>query len=296
MNCLKHGISKELNTPQQITLMSIKISIPQKAGKFEILLEKHLVYFSLTIEITEQPPERCVYKRNVKPHPTVIVRGKSGRHDVYIHPVLIRCDTGEVVDYLLAKPVKAVSNKVFPFKKLKITQTSHQNNETLFSIRFELRVYHGKSDQYNVIHSASTNPICVLSHTTQLKPSSLAKPSISEIIPNYGPINGGTRVVILGANFIESPTLRVRFGNIEVYPIVHGPKTLICLTPQNQPGTVPIHVCNDVNVWSDQCGSFTYRYEDTSYGQDSSQMKSSDGGFFGHVNFEGGMETLRTWE
>lgn len=213
-----------------------------------------------------------------------------------VHPILIRCDTGEVVDFLLAKPVKVVTNKVYQFKKLKITQTSHQNSESLFSIKFELRRYTDtKSDQFTIIHSVSTNPICVLSHSTQLKPASLAKPVVTDVIPGDGPITGGTRVVILGTNFIESPTLRARFGNIEVYPIVHGPKTLICTTPPNQQGIVEVSVCNDVNVWSDQCGRFSYVLENNYIQEDQNHLKSSDGSRYGQVNFEGGMETLRSW-
>ena len=52
-----------------------------------------------------------------------------------------------------------------------------------------------------------------------------------------GPTSGLTRVAVLGANFVESPTTRVKFDNIEVMPIFHGPKTLICVTPKHIPGT-----------------------------------------------------------
>jgi len=157
--------------------------------------------FGLTLEIVEQPPEKCVYKRNIKPPPTVMVVGDESANDgnIYVAASLTRCDTGEHEPNLITgnKPVKYViciysflhsfpyttpnftfifsrvtSGRVIPFKRLKILVISHQMNETLFSLRFELRRYYGKGEgEYEVLQTLASNPICVLSHSTQLKPS-----------------------------------------------------------------------------------------------------------------------------
>lgn len=48
-------------------------------------------------------------------------------------------------------------------------------------------------------------------------------PTINEIIPNSGPTCGGTRVVIIGSNFVDSPAARIKFDQTDVMPIFHGP-------------------------------------------------------------------------
>lgn len=247
----------------------------------------------LEIEIIEQPPDRCVYKRNIKPPPTIRILGSYSGNDLYVLPVLIRCDTREELPLINALPVKVVPNKPYSFKKLKITQTSHQLNETLFSIRFELRqsTDHRPKANYTLITSVSTNPICVLSHSTQLKPSGYALPSVQEVVPPSGP--SYCRVAILGANFYDSPTLRVKFGDIEVIPIVHGTKTLICTAPKHPPGKVIVSVCNDRNVWSDKNAEFTFEEDENLIGLGESNMYLSEsGGHYGKADFEE-IETFR---
>ncbi len=69
---------------------------------------------------------------------------------------------------------------------------------------------------------------------------------------------GGTRVAILGVNFVDNPASRIRFDQTDVMPIFHGPGTLICHTPQHPPGTVEVGVCNSMKKWSEQNASFTY--------------------------------------
>jgi hypothetical protein len=215
----------------------------------------------LKLDIVDQPPEKCVYKRNIKPNPTISIAGDMSNNDgnLYVVPVLVRCDNFACEPKHLTgnDPVKVGVNRTMSFKKLKILVTSRQLNETHFGIRFELRKYSSNMAEYNVIHQVTSNPICVFSHSTQLKPTPKTKPTISEIIPPGGPQNGQTRVAILGTNFVDSPTTRVRFDNVEVLPIFHGAKTLICCAPKNLSGTVKIQVCNEPNRWSN-AGTFTF--------------------------------------
>ena len=114
-----------------------------------------------------------MYKRNLKPNPTVQLvedEENSMETNLYIAPILIRCDTLEEKSKLMTgnKPVKVAPGRVVSFRRLKITSTSHQQGESLFAIKFELRRYHG--NEYEILDFVQSNPICVLSHSTQLRP------------------------------------------------------------------------------------------------------------------------------
>jgi hypothetical protein len=218
---------------------------------------------TISIQIVEQPPEKSVYKRNLKPNPMVMLVGDQRQNDgnLYVVATLLRCDTfAEEPKYLTGnRPVRVTSGRVITFRKLKITTTSHQQQETLFCIKFELRRYSGTSeDEYETLDAVHSNPICVLSHSTQMKPVPTVSPVVTEVLPNYGPCTGGTRVAILGSNFADSPAARIRFDNVDVMPIFHGPGTLICHTPQHTPGTVLVRVCNSNKMWSETSTVFTY--------------------------------------
>jgi len=134
----------------------------------------------------------------------------------------------------------------------------------MFALRFELRQYQRSGQQFKLIDSVTTDPFTVVSHSTQLKPSYKNLPVVTEVIPYIGPPTGSTRVAILGVNFQDSPTTRVRFDNIEVIPIFHGAKTLLCHTPKHEPGVVNVFVCNEPNAWSQNAGTFTYDEHDSS--------------------------------
>jgi ankyrin repeat protein len=255
---------------------------------------------TLQLQFIDQPPEKCVYKRNVKPPPVLMVSGEQGPNDgnLYIIVNLIRCDTFQEAPTLLTgnKPVKVTANRVIPFKKLKIMSTSHQLNETLFSLRFELRRYNG--DEYETLHTITSDPICVLSHSTQLKQTNKDLPMVAEVVPVSGPPSGYTRVVVLGANFADSPTTRVKFDDIEVMPIFHGPKTLICHTPKHEPGTVKVTVCNDAKKWSDTAGTFTYdaaieHEQDQEAVSLDQQFKLNIADSIWEAAFEGGFDSIR---
>lgn len=224
---------------------------------------------STSLQIVEQPPEKSVYKRNLKPNPMVMVHGSSQSDpgNLYVTPVLVRCDTFQEETKFLTgnKPVKATPGRVLTFKKLKITTTSHQQQETLFCLRFELRKYSTNPEEddtkYEILDSIHSNPVCVLSHSTQMKPVPSIAPTITDAVPESGPTTGGTRVAILGSNFVDSPAARIRFDNTDVMPIFHAPGTLICHTPQHSPGTVQVRVCNSNKKWSETFATFTYSAE-----------------------------------
>lgn len=161
----------------------------------------NIFYRSLTLQIVDQPPEKAVYKRNVKPNPSVLLVGENDPQEgeLFVFATLIRCDTfAEEHRFLTGnKPLPITVGRVATFRKLKIMVTSHQQGETLFSLRFELRRKRGENE-FDAITSVTTNPIMVLSHSTQMKPVQAVIPVISEVIPGTGPATGGTRVAIIG--------------------------------------------------------------------------------------------------
>eukprot|EP01090_Pellita_catalonica_P004536 TRINITY_DN1435_c0_g1_i3.p1 TRINITY_DN1435_c0_g1~~TRINITY_DN1435_c0_g1_i3.p1 ORF type:complete len:828 (+),score=129.19 TRINITY_DN1435_c0_g1_i3:53-2536(+) len=233
----------------------------------------------LTLRIVEQPPEKSVYKRNLKPNPMIQVVGEDDQMDANLHvaPVLLRCDNGEEKPKLMTgnKPLKAATGRVVVFRRMKITATSHQQGESLFAIKFELRRYRGNND-YEVIDYIQSNPICVLSHSTQLKPASSTTATITEVIPYSGSSLGGTRVAVLGNNFVDTPSARVRFDDTDVIPQFHGPRTLICSTPTHKPGIVSVRVSNDSKVWSPTAASFQYEETESQSGIGASSQVSHD--------------------
>jgi ankyrin repeat protein len=178
-----------------------------------------------------------------------------------------------------ATPNKTTVGRLVPFKKLKVNITSHQEGGALFCLRFEARRYTSQTE-YEVVHSIQSNPMAVLSHSTQLKarkfllplflfpvivpdlpfPLSATSlpPCIQEVVPGSGSVNGGTKVAIIGSNFIDTPSVRVRFDSTDVVPTFHSGGTLICTTPQHAPATVTVIVSNDAVRWSDTSAKFTY--------------------------------------
>lgn len=250
---------------------------------------------SFQLTVTEQPPDRCVYKRNVKPGPTVVVHGGDDSElesNIWMVAILTRCDTDEDCPSFLTgnPPARLTPSRTFDWKRLKVMVTSHQQNETMFALRFELRRFaeganvEDPSTPFEVLAQVSTNPILVLSHSTQLRAPVEALPTVVEVIPPSGATSGFTRVAIIGKDFVESPTTRVRFGNTEVHPNFHGPKTLICRTPSHASGRVEVRVCNDPNGWSTSCGYFYF---------DPHQKEAAVQSPSGLVAFETGFETAR---
>jgi len=82
---------------------------------------------------------------------------------------------------------------------------------------------------------------------------------VKEVLPPRGSGLGGTRVVVLGANFTNTPKLLVKFGESIVHPTFHESGTLICTTLPGIPGTtVMVRVTNDGSDYCATYATFTY--------------------------------------
>jgi len=223
--------------------------------------------FSLTI--IEQPPERTVYKRCLKPNPTVLIQSSQqpnllAGESLCIVPTLYRFDTNEPVPFLTGDtPVSSNIGSSAIFKRLKVTKTSHQLDDTLFFLQFELRKTDGRK-QSETIAFVQTKPFTVVSHSTLLPQAAAILPTVNEVVPGTGSTEGGSRVVIIGLNFEDSPGLVVKFDNIPVVPEFHGTGTLICLTPRHVPAQVKVTVANNGKQFGNTNALFTY--------EDSQQM------------------------
>jgi len=205
--------------------------------------------------------------------------------NLVIGVVLVRTDSFQVVDNFLTgnQPQKVGSGRIATFRKLKVMTTSHQQNETHFILRFELRKY--KNEAYEVTDEVNSSPICVLSHSTQMKnngkdemtttsststtstgnhPTMIETldlenlPSVSEVIPPIGPTSGGTRVAIIGSRFSDNPTTRIRFGTTDVMATFHSSGALVCHTPEHINGIVEVRVCNLKDQYSFTFAQFKY--------------------------------------
>ncbi len=150
--------------------------------------------------------------------------------------------------------IRVAAGSRVAFKKLKLMKTSNQLGDTHVALRFELRDYTGGGGEqvYRVLHTCQSIPFMVMSHSTQLKKPKELMPVVADLVPAQGFIGGGTRVVLLGNNFMDTPGLRVRFHKTDVQPVYHGPRTLTCHAPPHPAaGPVSVRVCNDATKYGE---------------------------------------------
>lgn len=216
------------------------------------------------LRIARQPPTRTVYQRILKPFPSVMLAG--GNFDatlmsnLFVEATLLRTDSDiEIPTVLEGNKVVRISNGAFAtFKKLKILSTSQQQG-TLFRLKFSLKKYVGNIFEPIPNATIISNPIEVFSHTLYINQQSEVPPPppvVHEILPSSARI--GSRAVVLGSNFVQSSSLKVRFGDAECVPIFHEQGTLICVIPNPQrliTGPVPVTVTND---GANYCETKTY--------------------------------------
>lgn len=203
-----------------------------------------------------QPPPQTVYQRILKPFPSVMVVSDSPQQNplnstFFVEVALLKSNSDEEVGSLLeGTRVVRVQGQFANFNKLKIMQTSQQAS-TLFRLRFVLKKYVGNEFQLVPNAIVYSTPIEVFSHsiyiTGKQAQSHVSPPAIFEMLPSSG--QTGSRVCILGANFINSDKLRVRFGQTDVHPIFHESGTLICTVPAPTAASLqypcPVRVSND---------------------------------------------------
>jgi len=213
----------------------------------------------------DEPDEAVVYRRNVKAHPTLQVTvPAAARADYVVTVVLVRCDiNSELADKIESGGEElSVKGGSVSFKKIKIAITSHQTSETMFALRFKL-VHRTTRAVEAMIQS---RPFIVVSHTSQVsgvKRSNaeivdIAVPAVQECIPPSGPASGGTRIALLGGDFVESPSLVVRFGNTIVPASMRSAGTLLLRAPPHEQGAVEVRVSNDNSSWSATAATFVF--------------------------------------
>jgi hypothetical protein len=179
---------------------------------------------ALQLRIAKQPPAKTVYQRILKPFPAVMLLGSAAADttlNLFVEATLMRSDSDkELPSVLEGNKVIRISQGVFAtFKRLKVLSTSQQQG-TLFRLRFVLKRYVANTFEYLPETTILSNPIEVFSHTQYLTSKKggapPTPPTVMEILPNIGSSLGGTKVAILGANFVHSPNLKVRFGDVIV--------------------------------------------------------------------------------
>ena len=217
------------------------------------------------LTIVEEPDEAVVYRRNVKQHPTLQVTLPAGVAAQYVVTVdLVRCDTNvEVTDKIESGGEdQGCKGGVVAFKKIKIAITSHQTSETLFALRFKLR--HRETRKIEAV--VQSRPFQIVSHTSQIsgvkrtlnETVEIAVPAVQECIPPSGPAKGGTRIALLGGDFVGSPALTVRFGNTVVPASMRSTGTLLLHAPAHEQGAVEVRVSNDNSNWSATATTFVF--------------------------------------
>eukprot|EP01129_Flabellula_baltica_P008355 TRINITY_DN3308_c0_g1_i1.p1 TRINITY_DN3308_c0_g1~~TRINITY_DN3308_c0_g1_i1.p1 ORF type:complete len:580 (-),score=98.46 TRINITY_DN3308_c0_g1_i1:605-2344(-) len=217
------------------------------------------------LRIQKQPPAEMVYQRNLKPPPVVMLLAPPSYTDncnnFFIECTLLSESHVELPNVLEGTNIMRVSVGNFAtFKKIKILSTSQQM-KTLFKLKFQLKRYVG--DTQEIIPGASiiSQTIEVFSHTYYLgkKKKPIPTPKITEVLPPIGPASGGTRVVIIGSNFVNTENLLVQFGNQLLRPEFHEAGTLIFTTPPGNSGSIlPVSVSNDSVEFAQSNTVFTF--------------------------------------
>ena len=90
--------------------------------------------------------------------------------------------------------------------------------------------------------------------------------SISRVIPDAGPLAGGTQVAVLGSRFPQSSGCF--FGSEEAEITWLGDSSLMCISPLGKkPGPVPltIRVGNETSNIDRDAGSPSFTYQDDLY-------------------------------
>jgi len=205
----------------------------------------------LSLELLERFPDQAVYKRNLRPYPTVLIKGSgkkfSNKELFRVVPHIYRCDTLEEIPNSLVgdHSQTATIGSILKFKKLKIQLTSRQVNDTFFCVRFELyRQSTASNSSSSPLAVAQSTPIQIVSHSSLIiKSSQDADPiCLNEIIPANGTTSGNTRVALLGQNFPDPAFVKVTFDGIEIPCETYGANTIICYSPAHVQGNVSVAV------------------------------------------------------
>lgn len=213
---------------------------------------------SYTLTITQQPPSETIYRRVLKPTPTVVVNRNGPelhRQQLTLVPKLLRCDNLEEIDHLGGDdPVLVQLGRPVTFPSLKILVTSHQMADSDLALRFELR-----ADSTTLVDHIQSEAIRVISHSTQFSNRRKQQPTLTEIIPNHCVANTETRVVIVGTQFLDAgASLAVRFGTTDCPAEIRGQGTIVCVAPPAHLGVVPVFLVKDGHRLSENSLSFTY--------------------------------------
>eukprot|EP00028_Trichosphaerium_sp_Am-I-7-wt_P005735 CAMPEP_0168528302 /NCGR_PEP_ID=MMETSP0405-20121227/13169_1 /TAXON_ID=498012 /ORGANISM="Trichosphaerium sp, Strain Am-I-7 wt" /LENGTH=336 /DNA_ID=CAMNT_0008551683 /DNA_START=230 /DNA_END=1240 /DNA_ORIENTATION=- len=234
------------------------------AGQFGVPAQKPIYQ----LRVARQPPNKTVYKRILKPYPTIMLVANVptldlNANNLFVEAELVRGDSEQMLPLCLEgnRVVRISTTQFGTFKRLKVLSTTKMQG-TPFRLKFSLKKYNGTVFETIPGVSAISGPIEVYSHVSYLKErknNPVPPPAVTEIFPRHGTASGQTRSVILGANFVNSPDLRVRFGNRVVTAQFHEAKTLIVSTPPGPKGTsVKVCVSNDGKEFCGQSVEFYY--------------------------------------
>eukprot|EP00002_Diphylleia_rotans_P007109 TRINITY_DN165_c0_g1_i12.p1 TRINITY_DN165_c0_g1~~TRINITY_DN165_c0_g1_i12.p1 ORF type:complete len:614 (+),score=98.31 TRINITY_DN165_c0_g1_i12:88-1842(+) len=177
------------------------------------------------LTIIRQPPKETIKDKILNPIPGIRVDGLAEDDDsaYVIRAYVIRFgELEEIEDGLHGCVLHQVStSRIVNFKKLKVKHTCKQLNCTRLCIKFQLMRQNelGAFEGLNV--ETTSNPIEVYSHTSQLHSTTKEDGhlTVSGLVPDRGPLSGGTTVAILAADLVPTPEMVVMFGSLKLRPV-----------------------------------------------------------------------------
>lgn len=81
---------------------------------------------------------------------------------------------------------------------------------------------------------------------------------ITALDPSTGVAGGGTEVLVKGAHFVNSTAIRCKFGTVMVPAKFVTDKAMLCTTPPNPVGAVPVEIASNGVDFSFSGSAFTY--------------------------------------
>lgn len=81
---------------------------------------------------------------------------------------------------------------------------------------------------------------------------------IAALNPSTGVTSGGTEVLVIGEHFLNTTTARCKFGMVAVPAKFITEQSMLCMTPTNPSGTVPVELSSNGADFSFSGAVFTY--------------------------------------
>ena len=194
----------------------------------------HFMDTNYEILVLTQCNDVNVYKRYLKPHPVVEIRGPS-HSPLFLCLHLMNRSNNERMDQYLKCPerVEVYAGDIITLDKVMILTTSKKNRDCTFILQVEV-----VNDQNTTLASIETIPFTIVSHTSMLRKYSTvtaSQPSSTWTLipPKVTYEQRSHKFCVLGDQFIASPSLLIVLEGYIIIPQVKSDKCITFHLPRH---------------------------------------------------------------